>query len=138
MSEFDKAFTARSGLRREDFQTVLSGKQIDLFLLKNKNGMEMCVTNFGGIVASLIVPDKEGKDTDIVLGHSTIEGYFNSPEKYLGAAIGRYGNRIKRGEFMLDGVAYKIPSDNPACSLHGGKVGYNQVVWGFSQKDAQE
>ena len=137
MSELNKAFTAQSGLKREDFQTIVSGKQVDLFLLKNKNGLEMCVTNFGGIVASLMVPDKNDKLADIVLGHSTIEEYLNSPEKYLGAAIGRYGNRIKRGEFTLDGITYKVPSDNPDCSLHGGKVGYNNVVWDADQKDNQ-
>lgn len=125
-----------SGLKPENFNTSLDGKAIGLYTLRNQNGVEIDVTNFGGIVASIMVPDKTGKLVDVVLGHSTIENYFNSPEKYLGAAIGRYGNRIAKGVFTLDGVTYTIPTDNPACALHGGKFGYHLAVWDAEQVDA--
>ena len=126
-----------SGLNPSDFNTVINGKDVRLYVLKNKRGAELCITNFGGIVVSISVPDTSGKLVDVVLGHSNITDYQNSPEKYLGALIGRYGNRIKRGEFVLDGKSYKIRSNNPDCSLHGGLVGYNNVVWDAEQKDAQ-
>ncbi len=124
-----------SGLQPEKFDTTLGGKAIKLYTLRNQNGVEIDVTNFGGIVASIMVPDKTGKLVDVVLGHSSIENYFNSPEKYLGAAIGRYGNRIAKGEFTLDGTPYIIPTDNPACALHGGKFGYHLAVWDAEQVD---
>lgn len=124
-----------SGLKPENFETTLGGKAISLYTLRNANGVEIDITNFGGIVASIMVPNKEGKLVDVVLGHSTIENYFNSPEKYLGAAIGRYGNRIAKGVFTLDGETYTIPTDNPACALHGGKFGYHLAVWDAEQVD---
>lgn len=120
---------------REKFQTTIDDKRTDLYLLKNKNGLELYVTNYGGRVVALLVPDKNGCLTDIVLGHNTLEEYIQSPEQYLGAAIGRYGNRIAKGEFSLEGKCYKIRSNNPDCSLHGGLKGYNNVVWDASQKD---
>lgn len=124
-----------SGLIKSNFDTVINGKEVRLYILSNKKGAEICITNFGGIVVSLSVPDKNGKLTDVVLGHLSIKNYLNSPEKYLGALIGRYGNRIKRGEFELDGKAYKVRSNNPDCALHGGIIGYNNVVWDAVQND---
>lgn len=126
-----------SGLDVADFETRIDGKQTRLFILKNKNGLEMCVTNFGGIVASLLVPDKNGKPTDVVLGHKSINDYLHTPEKYLGAAIGRYGNRIKHSRFTLDGKEYRLTPTNEHYTLHGGKTGYNNVVWDARQTDKQ-
>ena len=88
-----------SGLLKEKFNTQIGGKPVALYTLTNKNGAEICITNFGGIVVSLMVPDASGKMTDVVLGHESIADYLNSPEKYLGALIGRYGNRIKKCTF---------------------------------------
>ena len=124
-----------SGIKTKDFETVLDGKDVRLYVLSNRKGAEICITNFGGIVVSLVVPDRSGHPVDVVLGYASIEKYLNTPEKYLGALIGRYGNRIKRGEFVLDDKAYKIPSNNPDCALHGGLIGYNNVVWDAVQND---
>lgn len=120
---------------KQKFQSIVDGKQTDLFLLTNKNGLQLYATNYGGRVVSLQVPNKDGGGIDIVLGHDTLDEYIHSPEQYLGAAIGRYGNRIKKGEFILDSKSYKIPSNNPDCCLHGGLKGYNNVVWDASQQD---
>ena len=111
-----------SGLLKEKFDTQIAGKPVALYTLTNKNGAEICITNFGGIVVSLMIPDVSGKMTDVVLGHESIEEYLNTPEKFLGALIGRYGNRIKKGSFVLDGTRYNIRSNNPDCVLHGGIV----------------
>ena len=126
-----------SGLLKEKFDTQIAGKPVALYTLTNKNGAEICITNFGGIVVSLMIPDAFGKMTDVVLGHESIEDYLNTPEKFLGALIGRYGNRIKKGTFVLDGIRYNIRSNNPDCVLHGGIVGYNTVVWDARQSDEQ-
>ena len=127
----------QSGLSFADFDTVIDGKKVSLFQLTNRNGAEICITNYGGIVVSLLVPDRDGKMTDVVLGHSTLDGYLHSPEKYLGALIGRYGNRIGKCRFNLDGKNYTITSNNPACALHGGIKGFNEVVWEARQSDTQ-
>lgn len=127
----------QSGLSFADFDTVIDGKKVSLFQLTNRNGAEICITNYGGIVVSLLVPDRDGKMTDVVLGHSTLDGYLHSPEKYLGALIGRYGNRIGKCRFNLDGKNYTITSNNPACALHGGIKGFNEVVWDARQSDTQ-
>ncbi len=126
-----------SGLNPADFQKEINGKPVSLFVLKNVNGLELCVTNFGAIAVSLMAPDKHGKMGDVVLGHQTLEDYLNTPEKYLGAAIGRYGNRIAKGEFILDGKKYQLPVNNGPNSLHGGIVGFNNVVWDAVQEDMQ-
>ena len=127
----------QSGLSFADFDTVIDGKKVSLFQLTNRNGAEICITNYGGIVVSLLVPDRDGKMTDVVLGHSTLDSYLHSPEKYLGALIGRYGNRIGKCRFNLDGKNYTITSNNPACALHGGIKGFNEVVWDARQSDTQ-
>lgn len=137
MSSVNYPAKSLSGLNPADFKSSIHGKQTDLFILKNKNGLEMCVTNFGGIVVSLLVPDKTGTPTDVVLGHKSIADYLNTPEKYLGAAIGRYGNRIKNSRFTLDGKEYRLTPTNSHYTLHGGKTGYNNVVWDAVQKDEQ-
>ena len=127
----------RSGLRKSDFDAVIDGKKVALYQLTNRNGAEICITNYGGIVVTLLVPAADGTMTDVVLGHDSIEGYLHSPEKYLGALIGRYGNRIGKCRFNLDGTTYDIRSANPDCALHGGIKGYNEVVWDARQSDTQ-
>ncbi len=126
-----------SGILPENFKAELQGKEISLYTLRNKQGIEFDITNYGGVVVSMMVPNKEGELVDIVLGHDTIEDYFNADEKYLGAAIGRYGNRIAKGQFTLDGVQYQIPTANPACALHGGAFGYHIAVWDVEQVSEQ-
>ena len=101
-----------SQVNRADFQAEVDGKQVDLYTLKNANGLEMTVTNFGGRVVEIFTPDRDGNYADIVLGHETLDQYVNyDGERFLGATIGRYGNRIKDGKFTLvtdDGIAIRF------------------------------
>ena len=120
-----------SGLDPAKFDTTLQNKPVKLYTLKNANGMEVCITNYGGRVVSLVVPDKDGKPTDVVLGFDNIAQYadtLNSPTDY-GSSVGRYANRIKGGKFTLDGVEYQLKqNDGPNCLHGGGTTGWmNQV-----------
>jgi aldose 1-epimerase len=120
-----------SGLDPAKFDTTLQDKPVKLYTLKNANGMEVCITNYGGRVVSLVVPDKDGKPTDVVLGFDNIAQYadtLNSPTDY-GSSVGRYANRIKGGKFTLDGVEYQLKqNDGPNCLHGGGTTGWmNQV-----------
>lgn len=104
------------------------GTEVSLFTLTNAKGVQAEITNFGGIVVSLKVPDKQGKLADVVLGYDSLEGYTQNPS-FFGALIGRYGNRIAHGKFELDGKTYTLAKNNGENSLHGGNVGFNKVVW---------
>lgn len=117
------------------FDTTIDGKKVKLFYLKNSNGVEMAVTNYGAKVVSLLTPDKDGKKEDIVLGFSDLKGYLGAKEEYYGGVVGRYGNRIAKGKFKLDGKEYTLFTNNGVNTLHGGKKGYNEVVWDAEQKD---
>lgn len=116
-------------LDKKNFETMIDGKQTDLYALKNHNGMEADITNYGGRLVALWVPDKNGKMTDVVVGFKSVRDYVNSTEPYFGATIGRYGNRIAKGKFSLDGKQYTLFTNNGANTLHGGKKGYQAVVW---------
>lgn len=116
-----------------NYQDTIDGKQTDLFVLKNKNNMQVAVTNYGGRVVSIIVPDKDGKLTDVALGTETVAAYKRAENLYLGAIIGRFGNRIGNAQFKLDGVTYKLAANNGPASLHGGPTGYHARVWDASQ-----
>jgi aldose 1-epimerase len=118
--------------QKADFQDTIDGKKVDLFTLKNGN-LQAEITNYGGRVVSLLVPNKNGKLTDIIVGPSTLKGFIESTEPYYGAAIGRYGNRIAKGKFTLDGKAYTLATNNGVNHLHGGKKGYQSVVWDAKQ-----
>lgn len=111
------------------FSTTIDGKQTRLYRLMNKNGVEMYMTNYGGRIVSLLVPDKNGKLTDVVIGMNGVEAYQNATEPYFGATIGRYGNRIAKGKFSLDGQEYKLFLNNGPNTLHGGKKGFQYVVF---------
>src|SRR5205085_7885179 len=87
------------------------------------------ITNYGGIVVSLKMPDRNGKFDDIALGYATLDGYLKNNSPYLGALIGRYGNRIAKGRFTLNGVEYKLATNNGENHLHGGIKGFDKVVW---------
>lgn len=114
---------------KKNFETSIDDKQTDLYVLKNHNGMEAAFTNYGGRLVSLIVPDKNGKMTNVVAGFNNVEGYVKSTEPYYGATIGRYGNRIAKGKFTLDGKLYQLSVNNGVNTLHGGKKGFQDVVW---------
>ncbi|MBO4871100.1 MAG: galactose mutarotase [Muribaculaceae bacterium] len=124
-----------SGLQPEAFQSTVDGKATHLFVLTNDNGMEACITNFGGRVVSLMVPDRDGNMCDVVLGFDSISSYVNVEGNNFGALIGRYGNRIENGQFTLDGKQYSLPQNNFGHSLHGGPNGYYTKMWEAEQID---
>lgn len=114
---------------RKSFTDSIDGKKADLFILKNSNGMTAAVTNYGGRIVGLWVPDKNGKLTDVVVGFGSIQEYVNTTEPYFGATIGRYGNRIAHAKFVLDGKEYNLFANNGPNTLHGGKKGFQNVMW---------
>ncbi len=119
---------ARTKPMKQDFGKTPDGTAVSIYTLKNGKGMEARITNYGGIVVSLLVPDRNGKAGDVVLGYDNLEGYIrNNP--YFGAIVGRYGNRIAKGRFTLDGHEYKLAVNNGPNSLHGGLRGFDKVVW---------
>ncbi len=122
----------QSGLNPKDFQTEVNGKQTQLYTLTNANGMEVCITNFGGRIVSVMVPDKTGEMKDVVLGFDSIADYINVPSDF-GAAIGRYANRINQGKFVLDGDTIKLPQNNYGHCLHGGPTGWQYQVYSGQQ-----
>jgi aldose 1-epimerase len=114
---------------------VIDGKETALFKLKNINGMEVLITNYGGRLVGLSIPDKNGVLTDVVIGLGSVDGYQGSTEPYFGATIGRYCNRIANGTFKLDGKEYTLYRNNGLNMLHGGKRGFHDVVWDVIQFD---
>lgn len=118
---------------RKDFQQVVDGKKTDLYILKNAQGMTAAVTNYGGRVVGLWVPDNKGRMTDVVVGMGSVQGYIDATERYFGAAIGRYGNRIAGGKFSIDGQQYTLLKNNGPNTLHGGKKGLHDIVWNATQ-----
>ncbi|HSB27146.1 MAG TPA: aldose epimerase family protein [Pyrinomonadaceae bacterium] len=104
------------------------GQSVDLYTLTNRNGMEARITNYGGIVVSLTAPDRNNRWADIVLGLNDLDSYLKG-HPYFGALIGRYGNRIAKGRFTLNGVEYKLAVNNGENHLHGGLKGFDKVVW---------
>ena len=104
------------------------GQAVDLYTLTNRNGMEAKITNYGGIVTSLTAPDRTNKWTDVVLGFNDLGSYLKG-HPYFGALVGRYGNRIAKGRFTLNGVEYKLAVNNGENTLHGGIKGFDKVVW---------
>jgi aldose 1-epimerase len=121
------------GLKKEDFQTTINGKKTDLYILKNKEGNEVAITNYGGAIVAIMVPDRKGNLANIIQGHDNIQDVIDSPEPYLSTLIGRYGNRIAKGRFQLKGKVYSLPINNGPNSLHGGKNGFNTKVWDATQ-----
>ncbi|MFE3847396.1 aldose epimerase family protein [Flavobacterium sp. LB3P45] len=124
-------------LKKSDFEREIDGKQVRLYTLKNHSGMISEITNYGGKVVSLWAPDRKGHYEDMVLGYPNINDYLNSKEKYFGALIGRYGNRIANGKFTLNGKEYDLAKNNGLNHLHGGNKGFESVVWDAKQVDGQ-
>lgn len=125
-----------SGLQASKFVADVNGKSTGLYVLKNKNGMEVCVTNFGGRIVSIMAPDKEGKMRDVVLGFDNVKDYMTYPTDF-GATIGQYANRINQGKFTLDGVDYQLPQNNYGHCLHGGPKGFQYQVFDAVQQGDQ-
>lgn len=134
-SSSSKAQSDKVVENKNTFDTVINGKKVDIYHLKNKNGLKASFTNFGARLTSLIVPDKTGKMTDVVVGFNAIKDYVKSSEPYFGAIVGRYGNRIAKGTFAVEGVTYHAPTNNGVNMLHGGTKGYQYVVWDAKKID---
>lgn len=116
-------------MNEADFKGTIDGKEVSLYTLKNRQGMVAQITNFGGRVVSLWVPDKNHSMLDVVTGFSSLKAYQSGNEVFFGALIGRYGNRIAKGKFTLDGTKYRLPINNEKNHLHGGPKGFHNVVW---------
>ncbi len=121
-----------SGLDPQNFATEVNGKATNLYTMKNANGMEVCVTNFGGRIVSIMVPDKDGVMRDVVLGFDSIADYISKPSDF-GAAIGRYANRINLGQITIDGEQIQLPTNNFGHCLHGGPQGWQYQVYEGNQ-----
>ena len=115
-------------ISKESFGKTADGESVDLFTLTNRNGMEARITNYGGIVTTLTAPDRNNKYADVVLGFNDLDSYLKG-HPYFGALVGRYGNRIAKGRFTLNGVEYKLAVNNGENHLHGGIKGFDKVVW---------
>ena len=130
--------TTVSGLNPKDFKSTYNGKPTALYTLTNEKGMEVCITNFGGRIVSVMVPDKNGQMQDVVLGFDNIKDYF--PENNasdFGAAIGRYANRINQGKITIDGTEYQLPQNNFGHCLHGGPTGWQYQVYECVEADSK-
>ncbi|MBQ9399571.1 MAG: galactose mutarotase [Bacteroidales bacterium] len=120
----------KSGIDPSDFKTEYNGKKVALYTLTNKAGIEVCITNFGGRIVSLMAPDADGNFRDIVLGFKTAKEYFpENNQTDFGACIGRYANRIDHGHLEIDGVTYQLPGNNFGHCLHGGPTGWQYQVY---------
>ncbi len=115
-------------IESRSFGNLPDGQEIEEYTLKNSSGIEMSVITYGGIIRTLMLPDKNGDMADVVLGYDNIEGYL-AQSPYFGAIIGRYGNRIADAKFTLDGVEYSLAANDGANHLHGGVKGFDKVVW---------
>ena len=115
-------------IKREPFGKMPDGKPVERFTLTNVNGVELKAIGYGGIITSLRVPDRNGKLDDVVLGFDSLEGYLKPPP-FFGAIIGRYGNRIGKAQFTIDGTTYKLAANNGPNHLHGGVKGFDKVLW---------
>ncbi len=119
------------------FKSELGGKTVELFTLKNTNGLVAQITNYGGRIINLWTPDKNGEFADVVVGYETLGEYLKSNEIYYGTLIGRYGNRIAKGNFTLNDSVYTLAANNGANHLHGGIDGFNNRVWDARLIDGQ-
>jgi aldose 1-epimerase len=123
----DSTATAEKMVTQKDWGTW-SGKPVQLYTLTNKNGVAVSITNYGGTITEWVTPDSKGGKSSIVIGFDSLGGYLQKPP-YFGALIGRYGNRIAKGQFKIGSTTYKLAANDGANHLHGGNAGYDKVVW---------
>ena len=116
------------GLKRENFQTTINGKKTDLYILRNRKGYEVAISNYGGAICAIMVPGKDGKVANVIQGHDSIQQLMSGNEPY-----GRWGNRICKGQFTLNGKDYQLALNDGPNHLHGGAVGFNAKVWDARQ-----
>ena len=124
----DRDGDAAAGVTSRPWGRLPDGREAMLFELRNGRGMTVRVCSYGGVVQSIRVPDRDGRDADVVLGFDTLDGYL-ADDLYVGATIGRYANRIRGGRFVLDGREHRLPVNNGPNHLHGGPIGFHRVLW---------
>ena len=122
---------------KESFGITSNGAKVELYILKNVHGLEAKITNYGGILVSLVVPDRHGKLDDVVLGFDKLDGYLNE-HPCFGAIIGRYANRIAAGRFTLDEATYQLTTNDNGNHLHGGLKGFDKVVWEAIDRESRQ
>jgi aldose 1-epimerase len=128
-----------SSVTKTTTKAVYAGKPIEMVTLKNSHGMEVQAISYGAIITSIKVPDRAGKIGDVVLGFDSPEQYWHEPTPpYFGAVVGRYGNRIAKGKFAINGKTYTLATNNGPNSLHGGNKGFDKQVWDVTTKEAPE
>ncbi len=120
-----------------NFKHAVQGKQVNLFVLKNNKNFRVAITNYGGRIVSVLAPDKKGNPVDVVLGYDSLKSYQKPKEPYFGALIGRYGNRIAKGKFSINGQPYQLDVNDGVNSLHGGFNGFYSRVWDAKQLSPQ-
>jgi aldose 1-epimerase len=123
-----QAAAGEPGISRKGFGKTREGKEVELFTLTNANGMQAQIMTYGGIVTTLTAPDRNGKFGNVVLGYESLDKYLKG-HPYFGCIVGRYGNRIAKGTFTLDGVKYTLAKNNGENHLHGGVKGFDKAVW---------
>lgn len=124
-------------MMREVFDKLADGKTVYRYILENKNGMKVAILTLGGAIQQILVPDRNGKLDDVICGFDDLQSYVSCPGQH-GALIGRFGNRIARGKFTLDGVTYTLATNNGVNHLHGGLVGYHHKLWQAEAVDGEE
>jgi aldose 1-epimerase len=131
----DSTVSTRQILQKGKFGTLPDGREVYRYVLKNKNGVEIHVINYGGIITHLKAPDKNGVLEDIALGYDSLSGYLKETP-YFGALVGRYGNRIANGKFTLEGKEYSLVQNDNGQHLHGGTIGFDKVFWDIEPLDS--
>ena len=134
-SLIDQSLKQRNKSMKTSFGITSDGAKVELYTLTNDQGLEAKITNYGGILVSLMVPDRNGKLDDVVLGFDKLDGYLNE-HPYFGAIVGRFGNRIATGCFSLDGTTYQLTTNDDGNHLHGGLKGFDKVVWEAAERQS--
>ena len=124
-------------IEKSTFGALPNGQTADLFTLKNANGMEVTISNYGGTITNWTAPDKNGKFENVTLACDSLSGYLKGVP-FFGALIGRYGNRIANGKFKIDNNEYTLAQNNGVNALHGGKMGFDKVLWAATPEDGEE
>lgn len=128
LAMLSQASSNQPEVKKKKYGSTPDGQQVDVYTLTNAHGVEVQIINFGGIITSIGVPDRNGNIADVALGFDNLQGYLEN-KPYFGAIIGRYANRIANGKFVLDGKEYTLAKNNGSNSLHGGIRGFNKVIW---------
>ena len=121
-----------ASISKQPWGQLPDGQKVELYTLKNTKGMEVKISNYGGLITHWTAPDKSGKYEDVVLGYDSLAGYLKA-SPFFGALVGRYGNRIAKGRFSLDGKTYTLLQNNGENHLHGGKIGFDKVIWAVEE-----